>query len=120
MYQAVELANSDRYFHCFVWRLCLTDSLMDYRMTRLTFDVYISASSFAAIMSLKQNAFNFAMKYTQAAQAVHESFCVDDSLTGADAVEEAVELQSQLQDLFSCGGFLLRKWNSSDQRVLKF
>ena len=28
-------------------------------------------------------------------------------------------LQRQLQDLFTCGGFFLRKWNSSDPRVLQ-
>ena len=32
--------------------------------------------------------------------------------------EEAVELQRQLQELFPRGGFLLRKWNSSDPVVL--
>ena len=47
------------------------------------------------------------------------SFYVDDGLTGADSVEEAVELQKQLQDLFSQGGFLLRKWNSNDPIILQ-
>ena len=37
------------------------------------------------------------------------SFYVDDGLTGADSVPEAIELQRQLQDLFNKGGFLLRK-----------
>ena len=44
---------------------------------------------------------------------------VDDGLTGADSVEEAVELQRQLQYLFSQIGFLLRKWNSSEPAVLQ-
>lgn len=53
-----------------------------------------------------------------ASKVVDESFYVDDSLTGADSVEEAVKLQCQLQDLFGKGGFILRKWDSSDPRVL--
>ena len=44
---------------------------------------------------------------------------VDDGLSGADSVEEAIKLQQQLQDLFSRAGFLLCKWNSSESTVLQ-
>ena len=47
-----------------------------------------------------------------------DSFYVDDCFTGANSIQEAKELQSQLQDLFT-GGFLLRKWNSSEQSLLQ-
>ncbi len=87
-------------------------------MTRITFGV--SASSFAANMSVKQNAIDHAYDYPIATKAVEESFYVDDALTGADSIEEAICLQKQLQDLLSCGKFLLCKWNcySSDPAVL--
>ena len=65
-----------------------------------------SASSFAANMSVKQNALDFAMDYPLAVDAVNRAFYVDDGLTGPDSTEEAIELQRQLQDLFSHGGFL--------------
>ena len=116
MYRAIELAYDDRDLHRFVWRKNPDDTLIDYRMTRVTFGV--SASSFAANMAVKQNALDFAMEYPRAAEVVKTSFYVDDGLTGADSIEEAAELQQELQELFSKGGFLLRKWNSSDQRVL--
>ena len=61
-------------------------------MTRVTFGV--SASSFAANMSVKQNAIDFKEVYPLAAKAMDESFYVDDRLCGADSVEEALELQS--------------------------
>ena len=86
-------------------------------MTRVTFGV--SASSFVANMCVKQNAVNHASRYPLAKKVVDESFYVDDGLTGADSVDEAVELHNQLQSLFSEGGFLLRKWNSSDPIVLQ-
>ena len=63
-------------------------------MTRVSFGV--SASSFTANMSVKQNATDLAHKYPLAAQAVDESFYVDDGLTGADSIEEAVELQNKI------------------------
>ena len=86
-------------------------------MTRVTFG--ISASSYAANMAVRQNAADFALDYPLAARAVDQSFYVDDGLTGADSVKEAITLQQQLQQLFDRGGFLLRKWNSSDVAVLE-
>ena len=112
MYRAVELVPSDRDLHRFVWRNDPKEPLQDYRMTRVTFGV--SASSFAANMAVKQNAKDYAMEYPLAAKSVQTSFYVDDGLTGANTVQEAIKLQQQLQDLFSKGGFLLRKWNSSN------
>ena len=117
MYRAVELTEPDRDFHRFVWRKSPKESLQDYRMTRVTFGV--SASSFAANMSVKQNAADFALQYPLAVKAVTESFYVDDGLAGADSVEEAIELQEQLQGLFSQAGFTLRKWNSNEPSALQ-
>lgn len=70
-------------------------------------------------MSLKQDAADLAQQYPLAAAAVNQSFYVDNGLTGADTIGGAIELQAQLHSLFSQGGFLLRKWNSSDPTVLQ-
>jgi hypothetical protein len=40
-------------------------------------------------------------------------------MTGADDLETALELQRQLYELFIRGGFVLRKWNSSNEQILK-
>ena len=42
----------------------------------------------------------------------------NDGLTGADSIQDAIELQKQLHEFFTKGGFLLRKWNSSEPAVL--
>lgn len=86
-------------------------------MKRVTFGV--SASSFAANMSVKQNARELAHKFPLAAEAVEENFYVDDCLTGADSIPEAINLHQQLQELLSNGRFLLRKWNSSEPAVIQ-
>ena len=49
-----------------------------------------------------------------------EAFYVDDCLGGADSISEAIDLQAHLHFLFSKGGFLLRKWNSSEAEVLSY
>ena len=117
MYRAVLLPKTQRDLHRFVWRRNGRDELRDYRMTRLTFGV--SASSFAANMAIKRNAVLHERSHPRAALAVHESFYVDDGLTGANSIPEATSLQNELQELFELGGFLLRKWKSNEPAVLR-
>lgn len=86
-------------------------------MTQVTFGV--SISSFAANMAIKQNAVDYSHEFPLAAEAVQKSFYVDDCLTGAANPRLAMMLQQQLTNLFSHGGFILRKWNSNDLCVLR-
>ena len=116
MYRAVELIDSDRDLHRFVWRSNEDEPLKDYRMTRVTFGV--SASSFAANTSVKRNALDHALEFPKAADAVESAFYVDDCLMGVDSIDEAIGLHHQLLNLLAKGGFLLRKWSSSDPAVL--
>ena len=84
-------------------------------MMRLTFGV--SASSFAANMAMKQNTLEHMETHPHAVQAVLDSFYVDDGLTGANSIEEAVQLRKELQELFALGGFVVHKWKSSESAV---
>ena len=113
MYRAVKLTKGYRSLHRFVWRSNLNSPLKDYRMTHVTFGV--SASSFAANMVIKQNAIEHAQQFPLANEVAQKCFYIDDCLTGAHDSESALILQQQL----ACGGFLLRKWNSSNPSVLE-
>ena len=53
--------------------------------------------------------------YSFTAQAVMDDFYVDDSLDGADSVDEAINLRAEMQELFELGEFVLRKWKSVNQ-----
>ena len=116
MYRAIRLADEDKDLHRFVWRSDPKEVMRDYRMTRVTFGV--SASSFAANMSVKQNSIDLVHEFPLAAKMVEQSFYVDDGLMGADSIERAIDLRKEVQALLSRGGFLLRKWNSNETRVL--
>ena len=70
-------------------------------------------------MLVKQHACDFSARYPLAVQTVEKSFFVDDCLTGADTVQDAIELQRQLQELFHKGGFTLHKQNPSEPTVLQ-
>ena len=115
MYRTVLLHKTQRDLHCFVCREDQERPLVDYRITRLTFGV--SASSFAANMAMKQNALEHIDTHPHAVQVVLDSFYVDDGLTSANSIEEAVQLRKQLQELFALGGFVLHKWKCSESAV---
>ena len=91
MYRAVELVDDDKDFHRFVWRSNPKSRLVDYRLTRVIFGV--SASSLAANMAVKQqNAIHYSLDYPEAAEVMHKSRYIDDSLTGAEDPESALTL----------------------------
>ena len=91
MYRTITLLPLDRDLHQFIQKGSPDIPLEDFRMTQVTFGV--STSSFIANMYIKQNALDHALSYFLAANAVEDSFYVNDGLTGADSIQEAVELQ---------------------------
>ena len=76
--------------HCFVLRKDVEQPLVDCQMTRLTFGV--SASSFATNVVMKQNALENVNTHLQAVEAKLNSFYVDNGLTDANLIQEAVGL----------------------------
>ena len=116
MYREVELSNSDRDFHRFLWRSTPEKVIQDYRMTRVTFGV--SASPYLAVRTLQQTAADHGQDHPEAAQHIRSSFYVDDLLAGAPSVEAALKLHSDLREILKKGGFNLCKWRSSSSSVM--
>ncbi len=110
MYRAVELAPADKDLHRFVWRSKPNDPSSTglpndknnvWCLCILLCRQHVGKAKFPRLRT----------EYPQATQAVKNSFYVDDGLTGADSVDQAIQLQGELQESFMKGGFLLRKWD---------
>ena len=112
----VLLPKHQRDLHRFLWREDPQQPIKDYRMTRLTFGV--SGLPFAAIMAMRQNTMDHRRRCSLTSQAVMNDFYVDDVLDGADSIDEAIKLCSEIQELFELGGFVLGKWKSNELVVL--
>ena len=84
-------------------------------MTRLTFGV--SASSFATNIAINHNALENVDTHTQGVQAVLTSFYVDDMLTSANSIEEALRLWKELQELLALEAFKIHKWKTSEPAI---
>ena len=116
MYREILLSPSDQQFHRFMWRPQVDQEVKTYCMKRVTFGVV--SSPYLAVQTLQQTATDHGQDYPVAQYHVHNSFYVDDLLGGADTVEGAVALQSQLSEVLTKGGFTLRKFRSSSAEVL--
>lgn len=66
-----------------------------------------------------QCAHDNAKKFPIGAKAILDSFYVDDGLTGADSIEEALTLKQQMTDLLKKGQFELAKWASNKNELLQ-
>lgn len=85
-------------------------------MSRLTFG--LRPSPFVATSVLRFHAEKYLTNHPAAAQAIMQSFYVDDFISGATTEDEAVMLQQTLCQVLQEAGMNLRKWRSSSQTVL--
>lgn len=57
--------------------------------------------------------------YEEASRIAKRDFYVDDLLTGAASLEEAIRLQESMIEMCKKGGFVLRKWCSNRDKLLE-
>ena len=116
MYREILLSPPDKQFHRFLWRAQVDQAVKPYCMNRVTFGV--ASSPYLAVRTLQQAGSDFGQKYPVAQWHILHSFYVDDLLGGADTVEGALSLYSELTEMLTKGGFTLRKYRSSSKEVL--
>jgi len=69
---------------------------------------------FLAIRSLRRLAEENSERYPVASRIALRDFYVDDLITGADTLQEAVKLKEEMAQLMREGKFELRKWSSNE------
>ena len=91
MFREVGLLQQEKDIHRFLHREVDSGKIADYQMTRLTFGVKSSPPSLKA---------DHWQEFPRAAKLVSMDFYVDDCLTGADSVSEAISAWEELNSLF--------------------
>ena len=81
-------------------------------------DIGVTCSPFLAVKTLQQAALDYGGAYPNAQQQINQCFYVDDWLGGADNVQEAKKLQSQIAEILTKAGFTLRKYRSNSKKVI--
>ena len=117
MYRQVLVHPEDQDYQRILWRRTPGGPIEEYRLKTVTFGV--ASAPFQAIRTLHQIADDNHKEFPLAASVIKSDFYVDDLISGANSVEEALNLQQQLITILARGGFPLRKWSSSHQAVLE-
>ena len=115
MYRQVALQQPDKDFHRLLWRNNSTEDIGHYRMTRVTYG--IASSAHHATRALQQVALN--NPTSKAALVIERDMYVDDLMSGADTIHEAIELQDELMRILGDSGFPLRKWGSNSLELIE-
>ena len=103
--------------HRFSWRDLRTHwALVVYSMTRVTFGHALYPSFPLHCYSTKAWEKKHEKDHPTAAREVIENMYVDDVFTGALEDDSAVKLRNELCNLFSKGGFQMKKW-AYDKKV---
>lgn len=98
-----------------VWRDKATEPIETYELLTLTY----GTASFLATRTMHQLADLEEDQFPKRAVIVQRNFYMDNLITGADSIEEASIICDQVAALLMKGGFLLRKWDSNYQDLLR-
>uniref|UniRef100_A0A0A9Z275 Integrase catalytic domain-containing protein n=1 Tax=Lygus hesperus TaxID=30085 RepID=A0A0A9Z275_LYGHE len=117
MFRMIEVFPDDRQYMQIYWRF---DSSKPVERFELNTVIYgLVCAPYQAQRVLKQLTIDHGDEFPLAAQALLRDSYVDDILTGASSLPEALALQDQLIQLLKHGGFQLSKWSSNSTKLLK-
>ncbi|KAL6417917.1 hypothetical protein ACFW04_011576 [Cataglyphis niger] len=116
MYRQILVDPEDRSLQRILWRHDDQTTPRTYELNTVTYG--LACAPFLAVRSLRQLADDEEARFPHGSAVLRRDVYVDDILTGAPTIEEAMDLQCQLIGLCTAGGFPLRKWSANDPRLL--
>ena len=114
MYMQVGLDKEDKDYHRSLWKDSNSEAIETFRMTRVTYA--IACSSFHSIRPL-----HFLAEETtnnKLRLSLTTDMYVDDLLTGCEDSKAAEKLQDAIITLLASAVFDIRKWDSSDSKLV--
>lgn len=116
MFRMIQVDERDQPFLAIVWRSNPDDPIAVYFLVTVTYGLV--CSPYLASRTLRQLATDHRAQYPLGAVMIEEECYMDDVLSGAHTLEEALKKQAQLINLLKEGGFSLRKWLANDVALL--
>lgn len=114
MYRQIWIHPDDRRFQRILWRV--DNKIQTFELNTVTFGV--SSAPFLAIRTLQKLADDEGADYPIAKKVLKRDVYVDDLITGADTLEEIIEIRDESIDLLKRGGFNIRQWASNHEDAL--
>jgi len=117
MCRQVRIQESDRNLQQILWRRSADEPLRTYKLPTV---MYGTASAlYLATCCLQQLAEDESKDFSLAPETLTNNFYVDDTLCGANTIEDALRLKQELLALLGRGGFHLRKFCASHPSILE-
>lgn len=116
MYRQILISEENRSLQTILWRSQPSDKLKEYCLNTITYGT--SPASYLATACLEKLAQECEEKAPLASQAIKSDFYMDDLLTGANTIADAVNLREKVINTMNSAGFVLRKWISNEPALL--
>ncbi|XP_055633459.1 uncharacterized protein LOC129773830 [Toxorhynchites rutilus septentrionalis] len=117
MYRQVSMAAEDQNYQRIFWREHPAHPLRILELKTVTYGT--ASAPYQATRCLVQLAEEEGRDFPVAARIVKEDIYVDDILTGAESVTDAIKVYRQLRQLLGRGGFPIHKWCSNSKELLE-
>ena len=111
MFRLISVEQFDQPFQSILWRFDNSEPIQIYRLTTVTYG--LPCSPFLAIRTLLKLAEDYGKTYPIAAEALRAEMYSDNVLFGAHSLEEALQKEEELIQLFKQGHLNLRKWTNN-------
>ncbi|XP_055623365.1 uncharacterized protein LOC129766794 [Toxorhynchites rutilus septentrionalis] len=117
MYRQVLVDSNDTSFQRIFWRDQPADPLRVLELVTVTYGT--SVAPYLATRSLVQLCEDEKELYPLASRIIKQDCYMDDMLSGANTLEDAVESKHQIQGLLQRGGFPVHKWCANNGTILE-
>ncbi|XP_018397730.1 PREDICTED: uncharacterized protein LOC108775780 [Cyphomyrmex costatus] len=107
MYRQILVHPSQTRYQRILWRDDFTSTVATYELSTVTYGT--SSASFLATRCLTWLSEHYAGDWPNGSKCVERDFYVDDMLTGADTIDEALIIRDEAIKVLRCGGFELGK-----------
>ncbi|XP_033227635.1 uncharacterized protein LOC117179708 [Belonocnema kinseyi] len=117
MYRQIIVHQDAQDLQLILWRESQNEPVQVFRLSTLTYG--LTCAPFLALRTVQQLGLDEGDRFPLAAEVIKNGIYVDDVLSGADNLEDAIELQNYLRGLFMAGGLPLKKWNSNSHELMQ-
>ncbi|GFX90147.1 integrase catalytic domain-containing protein [Trichonephila clavipes] len=108
MFRMINIHPEQTCLQRILWKKGIREPIKTYELTTVTYGTV--SAPYLATRTLKQLAMDEANNFPLAAPVVLSDCYMDDILLGSESIEEVIELQHQLIEMFKTAGMHLHKW----------
>lgn len=116
MYRQILVAEDQRKLQRIIWRPSPDKPIKVYELNTITYGT--ASASFQSTRCLMQLAIENDKEFPEAAHELRTSFYVDDLISGASTVPEAIKLSNEIVNIINSAEMKLRKFNSNSPEFL--